>query len=249
MEGVKMNCQAHFEIHFQNENQASALLKTNSEGRDKDFCELLIFSYFACRQMHNLKPNKVSKSLAQILSLMYSGAGDYSDYWQLMTKLTEVDIPYYLPFLAALGINVSKLVGLIPSLGLYRATSKLTNEQFAQQICPIVPQVNNHRSGEGQKQFIINMELRDKRVLNFDLQPKGFGMFGKGVNYYAPMSVILTFKYLYSLHDDWEPENSRFRKMLIKCANLCGTAFLQGKITTVSQVTLPLEIVNSVNVE
>lgn len=244
-----MNSQTHFEIHFQNENQASAFLKTNVDGRDKDFCELLIFSHLACRQMHNLKSNKVSTSLAQILSLMYSGAGDYSDYWQLMTKLTETDIPYYLPFLSALGINVSKLVGLIPSLGLYRAANKLTNEQIAQQICPIVPQVSNHIGGEGQKQFIVNMEFRDNRVLNFDLQPKGFGMFGKGVNYYAPMSVILTFKYLYSLHDDWESENSRFRKMLIKSANLCGTAFLQGKITAVSQVSLPLEIVNSANIE
>lgn len=242
-----MNSQTHFEMHFQDENQASALIKANADGSEKDFCEILLFCHLASRQMHNLKSNKVSTSLAEILSIMYSGAGDYSDYWQMMSKLkNEADIPYYVPFIAALGINVSKLVGLIPPLGIYRAVNKLSNEQIAHQICPNIAQVKEHLGVDGQKQFIVDMELRDKRVISFDLQPKGFGILGKGANYYAPMSVILTFKYLYSLHDDWETENSRFRKMLMKAANLCGDAFLQGKITAVSQVSLPLEITDRV---
>lgn len=242
-----MNNQTHFEIHFHDENQASALIKSNAEGSEKDFCEILIFCHLASRQMHNLKSNRVSASLAEILSTMYSGAGDYSDYWQMMSKLkNEADIPYYVPFIAALGINVSKLVGLIPPLGIYSAVNKLSTEQIASQICPTVAQVREHNGIDGQKQFVADMELRDKRVISFGLQSKGFGILGKGVNYYAPMSVILTFKYLYSLHDDWEPENSRFRKMLIKAANLCGKAFLQGKITSVSQVTLPLEITTQI---
>jgi hypothetical protein len=184
---------------------------------------------------------------------MHSGAGDYSDYWQMMTKLkTESDIAYYVPFIAALGINVSELVGLIPSLGIYRMVYQLSNEQIARQICPNVAQVKEYHGGGGQKQFISSMELRDKSIVGFELQPKGFGILGKGINYYAPMSVILTFKYLYSLHDvwlhdDWVPKNSRFRKMLIKATNLCGNAFLQGRITTLSQLSLPLEIVNQVS--
>jgi hypothetical protein len=242
-----MNNQMHFEIHFHDENQATALIKSNAEGSEKNFCEILTFCHFALRQMHNLRSNKVSISLAEILSTMYSGAGDYSDYWQLMTKLkSEADIPYYVPFIAALGINVSKLVGLIPSLGIYRAVNKLSNEQLAHKICPTVAQVKNHSGISGQKQFVADVIAQDRKVASFDLQTKGFGLLAKGVNYYGPMSVILAFKYLYSLHDDWELENSQFRKMLIKAANLCGQAFLQGKTTATSQVTLPLQISNEV---
>lgn len=244
---IKMNNQIHYEIHFQDENTARAFLKSDLTGIEKNFCEILFFCHLATRQLHNLKSNKVSTSLAEILSTMYTEAGDYSDFMHLMVKLkNEADIPYYLPFIGALGINISKLIGLIPSLGIYRTVNKLSNEQIASQICPTIAQVKEYDGINGQKHFVAIMELKDKRVINFDLQPKGFSFLGEGINYYAPMSVILTFKYLYSLHDDWELENSNFRKALKKAANLCGEYFMQGKITSISQVTLPLEITNQV---
>lgn len=241
-----MNTNTHLEIHFHNENKATAFIKSNVKGGEKDFCEILIFCYLALRQMHNLKSNRVSMSLAEILSTT-SGGGSYSDYWQMMSKLkNETDIPYYVPFIAALGVDINKLVGLIPALGIYRAVNKLSDEQLAKQICPTIAQIKKHSGRNGKKRFIADMVVREKKTVNFALQTKGFGFLGKGANYYAPMSVILILKYLYSSHDDWTPENSRFKTMLTQAANLCGQAFLQGKVSTVSQVKLPLNITNQV---
>lgn len=160
--------------------------------------------------------------------------------------MTMEDVFYYIPFIAALGTNIDWLVRIISPLASYGNINKLDNEQVARQIFPKVAQVKEYYGVDGQKQFIARMELRNKNNFIFLLKTKGFGIFGKGVNYYAPMSVILAFKYLYALHDDQEPENIHFRNMLLEAAHLIGNAFLQGKVTILSLVSLPLEIVNHV---
>jgi hypothetical protein len=237
-----MSFQTHFEMHFQNEYQASVLLQTNTSGSEKNFQQLLLFSYIACRQLYNLRQNKVATSLAEILLTLYTG-----NHGMMLLKLGEEDIPYYIPFLVALensSSQWSELIRYVSPLKYYHTVEKLSAEQIAQKIFPNVPKVISFNGVTGQKIFSANLEYGNK-FPNFDLQTKGFGIFGKGINYYAPMSVILMFKHLYSLHDDWETENSGFRKALIKIANLCGDVFLQGKISAINQTVLPLEIVKS----
>lgn len=244
-----MNNLTRFQIHFHDEYQASILIKSDAERKDKNFCELLLFCCLGLHQMHNLRSNRPSMALAEILSLI-----DDPIYWQnympLFSNISKVmtmeDVFYYIPFIAALGTNINWLIPIIFPLASYGNINKLDNEQVVRQILPKVAQVKEYYGVDGQKQFIARMELRNKNKFIFLLKTKGFGILGKGVNYYAPMSVILAFKYLYTLHDDQEPENIHFRNMLLEVAHLIGNAFLQGKVTILSLVSLPLEIVNHV---
>jgi len=242
-----MSIDVHFEIDFHTEYKATAQLKTEATGRQAAFLQTLLFCQLAARQMHNLRSNPVSTALAEILAALGSGGGSYGDYWQLMTKLnTQMDIACYIPFIAALGVDVSKLVGMILPLAMYRTIQKLSNEQIAHQICPEVAKIDEHKGVQGQKRFIADVELQSPQVALFNLDPKGFGFLAQGVNYYAPMSVILTFNYLHSPHDGLKQEDIPSWRVLANAANHCGNAFLEGKITGLSQATLPLQITNLV---
>ncbi|RMG40589.1 MAG: hypothetical protein D6732_03165, partial [Methanobacteriota archaeon] len=238
-----MNCQSYFQIHFYTEYDASASIDVESYRDNEGFCEILLFSCLALRQLHNLRSNRVSITLAEILSAMYSKVGNWSDFFDIMTGNDDKDIvAYYLPFIAALGFDVSRLVGLIPSLALYKAVQKIDNEQLAREISPNIARVTDFRGRKGRKQFHANVEVRGANRLIFNLKPVGFGILGRGVNYYAPMSVVLAFQYLLSSHEGTEPGDIKFRKVIKQVAHACGDAFLRGKVTSTSQLSLPLDI-------
>ncbi len=237
----------HFEIHFHTQYSATAQVKTEARGKQSVFLQVLLFCELATRQLLNLHSNPVSNSLALILAGIGTGGGSYGDYWQLMTKLkNETDIASCLPFIAALKVDISKLVALIPSLAIYRAVNKMGNEEIARQICPEVARVEAHQGIQGRKRFLADLEYRSAQSVNFQMEPKGFGFLGQGVNYYTPMSVVLAFNFLHSPHDNMKEDDIPSWRRLADAANRSGNAFLQGEITTLSQVTLPLEITNLV---
>lgn len=243
-----MSCQMTFQLHFYNEHNASAVLQTQRSKFMQGYCELVLFSCITLRQLHNLRGNRVSVALAEILSTMYSSFGGAGAvFLNLMTNNNDQDLArYYIPFIAALGYDISELVGLMPTLAMYRAATNIDNEQLAREICPNIAQVREYSGVSGRKKFIASLSLSGDKKLKFNLKPVGFGLLGRGINYYAPMSVILTFKYLQSLWDGDEEQSSKFRSNLILVADKCANTFLQGNVSSYSQSSLPIEIVNEV---
>lgn len=89
----------------------------------------------------------------------------------------------------------------------------------------------------GEKRFLATLDFRSKRAL-LRLHPKGFDPLGRGVNYYAPVSVGLLLRHLAFL----QSRDPDYIRALSLAASLCGEAFLLGKVTLVSQPVLAFEI-------
>ena len=93
--------------------------------------------------------------------------------------------------------------------------------------------------GGGKKQFLININWSPDTI-NYKVNHKGFGFFGKDVNWYAPNSVFIFFKYLAKNSSD-----DRFRFVLTDSAHQCGSSFILNKLNRLNQRMFPLEIARS----
>lgn len=100
-----------------------------------------------------------------------------------------------------------------------------------------VPRIVEYPDTAGKKRFMATLDFSPQRA-RFLLHPKGFGILGRGVNYYAPQSVFVLFRHLTTVR----AANDAYRRGLAEAASLCGQCFLEGKVTTSSQPTLALRI-------
>ena len=192
------------EIDFYSEDKASISLK--SQMKQQRFGEIVLFCSFTLRQMRNLGLNHpVTLSLAKALASNKDPC----------TPLTLLLGP---PEYSVRDIGYSLRAGTDPMKNFVSVdTVKIVSSSW--------------RSGK--KRFIATLEIKDERAL-LQLDVKGFGMLGQGVNYYAPLSVGLLLKHM-ALSRAGETD---YLNSLSRAANLCGEAAQKYEITPTSQLSL-----------
>lgn len=233
-----MENQFHLDIDFYDEHQASVVIQANTKVEDREFGEIVLFNCFALRQMQNLQSFGIP--LARILSVVDSSLTSHRSYIELLMNLrTLEELAFYVPLIAALGVDIEWLVPYMIPLKIAKAASGVDDKAIIAEIWPSVTQIVNRRTSPGNKRFFAEMFLTKDKV-QFELNLKGFGIFGKGVNYYAPMSVILFLKHLFDQSDD--KSYFRHKRHLAKSSNLCGNAFLSGEINPASQLSIPVQL-------
>lgn len=92
--------------------------------------------------------------------------------------------------------------------------------------------------GGGSKMFVVNSQLNGD-ILDFNLTAKGFGLFGRGLTYYGPISVLLLLKYLSVSRKN----DKKYQLALAKITGLVGKSFFDGDMTFENRAVLPFEIV------
>jgi len=70
----------------------------------------------------------------------------------------------------------------------------------------------------------------------------GFGVLGKGANYYAPASVLL----LYHVLQEMTPASAQYRAELASCVALAADAWLSRRVSMRSQTDLAMDVVAGV---
>jgi hypothetical protein len=200
--------QVKLEINFYSEDKASISLQTPM--KQQRFGEIVLFCSFALRQMHNLGLNHpVTSSLAKALASNEDPR----------TPLTLLLGP---PEFSLRTVGHSLKTDSDPMKNFVSAdTVKIVSSSWRR----------------GQKSFIAKLEIKNERAL-LQLDVKGFGMLGGGVNYYAPLSVGILLKYL-ALSRAGETD---YLKSLSRAANRCGAAAQKYEITPTSQLFLAYQI-------
>jgi len=94
-----------------------------------------------------------------------------------------------------------------------------------------------YKGYDGKKRFIAELEFDSNRS-KFLLHPKGFGLLGEGVNYYAPLSILLLLKHLSESLID----STNYLDALALTSEKCAQAFIENRITHSAQLNLPIEI-------
>jgi hypothetical protein len=106
---------------------------------------------------------------------------------------------------------------------------------------PDWPEIVEYKGTSGRKQFIANLKYSDNSF-NFNLDTKGFGLLGRGIDYYAPNSVFLLLKYLAKRRF----EDKNYITNLAQAAIQCGQVFYSGRLTVINQSQVALYIAGSV---
>ena len=230
-----MKQSAHLEIHFYTEHEAAIVFETFAQDDERKSTEIQAFNSFTLRQLDNLQSGGIP--LARLFASMKDSIDFYMNYiWILRELKTPEEMSLYFPFVGALGVDLSEAVK-IPALQMPRLSLGGDTKELAKTLWPNIAHVVTYRGSAAGKRFTADIELKDQKVF-LKLDQKGFGLFGKGINYYAPMSTVLLLKYLTDKHkDDWEYE-ARLRKS----AQLCGQAFVDGKVNSLSLIVLPTQI-------
>jgi hypothetical protein len=89
----------------------------------------------------------------------------------------------------------------------------------------------------GDKQFIVTLIFDDDKA-SLLLDHKGFGVLGEGVNYFAPQSAFILFRFLTKSY----ASNDTFLRALAIAASSCGTAYHKNAISLYNQQRLTLDI-------
>ena len=89
------------------------------------------------------------------------------------------------------------------------------------------PKIVDYRGTPGRKKFFAVLEIENDKV-GMSVHPKGFGLFGQGINYYVPHTVILLLRFLVDKHI----ENELALKRLSLVAKMCGNLLMQKKLSS-----------------
>ena len=198
--------------------------------------ELLIFACLALRQLYNLEEHIVAKALAGILvsenvfSSIYEDTIDLQTGSYLFTGLR----------LHTIGI-VSKEKGAKASMHAQLALDSRLNfnsymmDSLNKDFLGKVPELIEPK-GIGTKSFIVSFPP-------LKLKPKGFGMLGRGVPYYALHSVVALARKLGRKNK----ADEIYLKHLSLVAQYCGTAYIFNQIP-LDQTTLAFDILEKIGV-
>ncbi|MGB3220139.1 MAG: hypothetical protein WBD79_22315 [Anaerolineae bacterium] len=180
-----------------------------------DTGELFVFSCFTLRQFANLGQHDVAMVLAALLTKF--GV-------KTTTQLAEGSFEFPDPLALRLLMGFSGVrIGVD-----YRILRK--------QIMPILPRLVDFR-GEGKKSFIVTMPP-------FQLRTRGFGVFGRDLNYFAFHSVIALYGYLAKKHIGDED----FVGQLLKTGKCCGQLHITQGVPIGDQVALANSVLKEVGV-
>lgn len=230
------------QIHFYSQYACAINIVSSAKSEEETFGQVLAFNCLTLRQMINLG-SPVAQPLAKILTICSADRPIISDYQMFVFELRSIqELAIYVPFIAALGINIEELVPYMGASDLKMARASGTSDkEIVQELWPNTATIVDYR-GRGKKQFLLKLWW-DHKGISYKVIPKGFGILGKAVNWYASMSVILLFRYLSERHRG----DDLFNNFLTRSANECGEAFLGGRLTVSSQRLLPLTIAQNAN--
>jgi hypothetical protein len=233
-----MNNKLFLDIGFYNQFECSIRINTTEANDASKKINLLILSSYTIRQLINLQ--KYGILLAKLLSIIKSPVESYYYYSNLILRKPIEDLALLVPLMGALGVNIEKLVPLMTPLRLMKRQSNTSEKDIVKQFWPNLPKVKELKDSKIQKSFHGELEFENENTF-LSLSHSGFGILGKGINYYAPVSVTLLISYLENLYDD----DYLFSKRLANVVNKCGSSFLNNEITTTNQTTLPNLIIEA----
>lgn len=177
--------------------------------------ELFLFTCYALRQFSNLGNHPAAMALA-VLLITY----DKDTAIKLGKGSYEFPGPAQLGFLmGSEGVKIDVDYALLRD-----------------HIMPGLPKLVDFQ-GEGKKAFIVT-------VPPFCLRPKGFGLLGFQVNYYAFQSVIALFRYLAQKHID----EGVYLDHLSQVARYCGKFYIARGVPLGDQVALANAILKEVGI-
>jgi len=176
--------------------------------------DLFAFACFALRQLSNLANHPVANVLATLLAHL-----DTRDLHRLARGT------FHFP-------NSDALANKMQSHGLPIALDFAALQRV---ILPGLPSIVQPR-GDAKKAFVIVLPP-------FRLYPKGFGILGVGVNYYALQSVVGLARYLAREHSSEES----YLAHLATVANFCGAVKIDGPVP-LDQPALATAILNRAGV-
>ena len=216
-------------IDFYDESRAGVIIEGSAsdhkpgqyDPKDAQLNESLLFACFTMRQFNNLGRHPSSEALAVELST-----------WKPPNTLDE---------LSTAGEKSDYTIAL-PHQVLYRAAIQIGLEPSRAIDKYGAPLILVPHKGKGKRRFYGNMHLTIEKP-TFFLEVKGFGLgtvLGIGVSQYASNSVMLFLAYLatrYSADPDYE---QKLQGIAASCTNM----FRQGRISTMVQEELAVNIVN-----
>lgn len=95
------------------------------------------------------------------------------------------------------------------------------------------PRLIDYPGTQGRKKFIVTLNASDDNF-SFKYKPKGFGILGKGINYYAPNAIFLLLRYLVNRR----LKDKEFIKGLEKAATQCGEVFNNGNLAMSNEIQI-----------
>jgi len=234
-----MHQSSSIEIHFYSQYEAAIIFETFAQGDERKSVTVRSFVSYTLRQLQNL--GAAGEPLARLLAAMGKPIDVYLNYHGLVHGLkTPQEMAIYMPFIAALGVDMARIVESVTAFAMLRASAGGDVSEIARTLWPETAHLVDYRRAEGSKRFKAAFDLQENRVL-IELEAKGFGLFGQGVNYFAPMSVVLLLKYLTDKYDK-KPGDSEFADRLRQAAQASGQAFLEGRIAGSGAMELPVQI-------
>ena len=90
--------------------------------------------------------------------------------------------------------------------------------------------LTQYQGSKGRKGFRGTLIARDEN-LNFQMHPWGFGMFGRGIGYYAPNSVVLLLRHLARRRR----RDDEYVGALEEALELVADAWTAGRVTVANQ--------------
>ena len=90
-----------------------------------------------------------------------------------------------------------------------------------------------YAGSQGRKRFLADIRLTDSNT-SFNYKPKGFGIMGSGLGYYAPISTLAIIRY-FSMK---RAEDSEFLVSLAEAGATCGEAYLHAQVSMTNQLPL-----------
>jgi len=193
--------------------------------------DLFIFTCFTLRQFRNLGRNFISDALAGVLmkqdcvSLIMNNDDKLKDGLDL---LRDVEIYRQRVGQMDFSLQMTAMIDILSQLVQDPKTNIVSRDilAFSPRLVP--------NAGDGKKRFIA-------KYPPFLFYAKGFGFFGKKVNYYAFHSTIGLIKYFASKYAN----NEEFIKRLENVSSSCARYYINNKIP-MDQATLALQIIKNV---
>lgn len=233
----------NLQIDFYEKDQIAVVVGFDSSESfpEQQFLELLLFACFTLRQFHNLSHNTASDAFAGLLiweEVVTELIKDYPEVPPVIELLVKAH-------LTSFGEEESAVPGLM-TIETTRIRSRFHDDSTVRVVqndyLSKIPQIINYQGKPTKKRFIATMEFyREKRLPDFTLHPKGFGILGWGVNYYASHSIIALLRFLARKYSN----DQGCLERLSFIAKSCGMAHMQSMISVLNQPALAVQIVEA----
>jgi hypothetical protein len=148
-----------------------------------------------------------------------------------------------------IGLLTMFALRILSNLGQSQEADSVARFLFRFEECGIVAETGGPTGGleligypgyEGRYRFYGSFELRDQEI-RFDMEPKGFGVLGTGLGYYAPMAVLGLCRHLATKRSS---DGDYLRRLRVAtCA--CGVAHIRREIGLANQVQLGGRVIMS----